>query len=95
MFQTTKFFFIVVRTRSELFTFFLWFCHRRRIGLTVFFMGALLYALFLITFSHYLYCGHYFMNETRRGDFMNETRRGDEVFEVSGTNCYVDFQART
>ena len=78
---------MVVRMRTELFTFFLWFCNRRRIGLTVFFMGALLYALFLIIFSHYLYCGHYFMNAT--------TIRDHEVFKVSETNCCVDYQART
>ncbi|KAL9957509.1 hypothetical protein ACROYT_G039148 [Oculina patagonica] len=34
----------------------------RRIGLTVFFLGAILYAMFLAIFSLYLYCGHSFMS---------------------------------
>ena len=72
---------MVVRTTSEWLIFFLLLCNRRRIGLTVFFMGAILYALFLAIFSHYLYCGHYFM--ANNSVVVNEFPRNNEVFEVS------------
>ena len=59
-------------------------CNRRRVGLTVFFMGAILYALFLAVFSHYLYCGHYFKADNI--NFVNKITHNTEVFEVSETN---------
>lgn len=65
-------------------SFFLLLYNRRRVGLTVFFLGAILYALFLGIFSHYLYCGHYFM--PNNSTIVNETTRNYEVFEVSETN---------
>lgn len=58
--------------------------NRRRVGLTVFFMGAILYALFLAVFSHYLYCGHYFKGDNIT--FVNNITHNTEVFEVSETN---------
>lgn len=82
-FRTTKFFLMVVRKISESFTFFLLFCTRRRVGLTVFFMGAILYALFLAVFSHYLYCGHYFKADNE--NFVNEITNNTAVFKVSET----------
>ena len=63
--------------------FFLLFCNRRRVGLTVFFMGAILYALFLAVFSHYLYCGHYFKADNE--NFVNEITNNTGVFKVSET----------
>ena len=80
-FRMTRSFFMVVRTTNEWLIFFLLLCNRRRIGLTVFFMGAILYALFLAIFSHYLYCGHYFM--ANNSVVVNEFPRNNEVFEVS------------
>ena len=61
------------------------YCNRRRVGLTVFFMGAILYALFLTVFSHYLYCGHYF-KDWDNISFVNEIKNKTEVFKVSETN---------
>lgn len=52
----------------------------RRVGLTVFFMGAILYALFLAVFSHYLYCGHYFKGDNIT--FVNNITHNTEVFEI-------------
>ena len=83
-FQTTKFFLMVVRKISESFIFFSCSPNRRRVGLTVFFMGAILYALFLAVFSHYLYCGHYFKGDNIT--FVNNITHNTEVFEVSETN---------
>lgn len=92
-FRTTKFFQMVVRKLSEsLFLFSLLFCNRRRVGLTVFFMGAILYALFLAVFSHYLYCGHYFM--ANNSNFFNEITHNYDVFEVSETDKTTAIIAR-
>ena len=63
--------------------FFLLFCNRRRVGLTVFFMGAILYALFLVIFSHYLYCDHHFKADNSNGITHHNH---NETFEVSETN---------